>query len=240
MTATNFPSGWHKVSEQGDIEAYCVGPAQSENDTPRGTVLVLQEIFGVNEAMRHVATKLSEKGYRVVCADVFGHIEPRVDLGYGDADRQRGFALMNSYNPGIALEHCHAVGEWARHLPGSNGKLAVLGFCIGGLLALKYAARFHCDSVVSFYGVRVHENLQDLRSIECPLQYHVGEQDTHILPDHVKAIEAVVDGMPNATAYTYKDAKHGFFNSRREEVFNREAFLEADHRMLDLLAETLR
>ena len=232
-----FPSGWQTVSQQGNIEAFCIGPAQGENDAPRGTVLLLQEIFGVNEAIRHQATKLSEKGYRVVCADVFAHLERRIDLGYSEPDRQRGFALLNAYNPETALEHCRAVGEWARHLPGSNGKLAVVGFCIGGLLALRYAARYDCDAVVSFYGTRVHEHLQELRSIKSPLQYHVGSDDTHVLPDHVRAIHGVFEWMPDATAYTYEGAKHGFFNSRRAEVFDREAFLAADGRMLDLLSE---
>lgn len=240
MTAAQFPSGWQTVSQQEDIEAFCVGPAESENDAPRGTVLLLQEIFGVNEAMRNKAVKLSEKGFRVVCVDLFAHLERRVDLGYGEADRQRGFALLNAYNPETALEHCHVVAEWARHLPGANGKLAVVGFCIGGLLSLKYAARFHCDAAVSFYGVRVHEHLKDLRSIECPVQYHVGEQDTHILPDHVKAIQDVASWMPNATVYTYEGAKHGFFNSLRTEVFNPDAFLAADQRMLELLTERLQ
>jgi len=240
MTATPFPSGWQSVCERGDIEAFCVGPAQSESDSPLSTVLLLQEIFGVNEAMRHTATKLSEKGYRVVCADLFAHIERRVDLGYGEADRQRGFELLKAHNAETALEHCHVVGEWARHLPGSNGKLAVVGFCIGGLIALKYAARHYCDAVISFYGVRVHEHLRELRSIACPVQYHVGELDTHILPDHVKAVQDTVDGMPNATVYTYEGAQHGFFNSRREDVFNREAFVSADHRMLELLKARLQ
>lgn len=240
MTAAQFPSGWQTVSQQGNIEAFCVGPAQTDNDAPRGTILLLQEIFGVNEAMRHKAAKLSEKGFRVVCADVFAHLERRVDLGYTDADRQRGVALLQAYDPETALEHCHSVAEWARRLPGANGKLAVVGFCVGGLLALRYAARYGCDAAVSFYGVRVHEHLKELRSIESPLQYHVGEADTHIVPDHVRAIRDVVDGMPNASVYTYRDAKHGFFNSRREEVFNREAFLTADERMLELLTERLR
>jgi carboxymethylenebutenolidase len=240
MNAAQFPSGWHTVSQDGDIEAYCTGPVQSENDASRGTILLLQEIFGVNQAMRHIATKLSEKGFRVVCADVFGHLERRVDLGYSDSDRQRGVALLQAFNPEVALDHCNAVAEWARYLPGSNGKLAVVGFCIGGMLTLKYAARFHCDAAVSFYGVRVHEHLKELGRIQCPLQYHVGEADTHILPEHINAIESVVDGMPNATVYTYEGAKHGFFNSLREEAYNREAFLTADQRMLDLLAERLR
>jgi carboxymethylenebutenolidase len=240
MNAAQFPSGWQAVSRQEDIEAFCVGPEHGGNDAPRGTVLLLQEIFGVNQAIRHTAAKLAESGFRVVCADVFGHLERRVDLGYGEADRQRGFALLQAFNPETALNHCHAVAEWARHLPGSNGKLAVVGFCIGGLLALKYAARFHCDAAVSFYGVRVHEHLNELRTIECPLQYHVGEEDTHILRAHVSAIEDAVGGMPNATVYTYKSAKHGFFNSLREEAFNREAFLAADHRMLELLTERLQ
>ena len=240
MNAAQFPSGWQAVSRQEDIEAFCVGPAQGENGALRGTVLLLQEIFGVNQAIRHSATKLAEKGFRVVCADVFGHLERRVDLGYGEADRQRGFALLQAFNPETALNHCNAIAEWARHLPGSNGKLAVVGFCIGGLLTLKYATRFHCDAAVSFYGVRVHEHLKELRAIECPLQYHVGEEDTHILPDHVNAVENVVIGMPNATVYTYKGAKHGFFNSLREDAFNREAFLTADHRMLELLTERLQ
>jgi carboxymethylenebutenolidase len=122
---------------------------------------------------------------------------------------------------------------------GHHGKLAVVDFCIGGLLTLKYAARFHCDAAVSFYGVRVHEHQKELRSIESPLQYHVGGADTHILRDRINPIENVVNGMPNATVYTHQGAKHGFFNSLREEAFSREAFLAADQRMLELLMERL-
>jgi carboxymethylenebutenolidase len=146
-------------------------------------------------------------------------IAPGIQSGDGTQSLQRG-------------------SEWA-HLPGSNGKRAVVEFCIGGLLTLKYAARFHCDAAVSFYGVRVHEHQKELRSIECPLQYHVGEADTHIFRDRINAIENVVNGMPNATLYTYQGAKHGFFNSLREEAFSREAFLAADQRMLELLTERL-
>lgn len=240
MSTTQFPSGWHTVSAQGDIEAFCAATNQNEGDTPRGTVLLLQEIFGVNAAIQRIATKLSEKGFRVVCADVFGHLERRVDLGYTEADRKHGFSLLQAFNPETALSHCHTVAEWARNLPGSNGKLAVVGFCIGGLLALQYAARFHCDAVVSFYGVRVHEHVSELHAIECPLQYHVGEADTHISSEHVKIVEEATRDMRNAAVYTYKDAKHGFFNPMREEAFNREAFLAADHRMLELLTERLK
>jgi carboxymethylenebutenolidase len=239
MITTRFPSGWHAVTAQGDVEAFCAGANQSESDAPLGTVLLLQEIFGVNAAIQRIAAKLSEKGFRVVCADVFGHLERRVNLGYTDADRKHGFSLLQTFNPETALNHSHTVAEWARNLPGSNGKLAVVGFCIGGLLALQYAARFHCDAAVSFYGVRVHEHLPELRAIACPLQYHVGEADTHISPEHVKIVEEATSSKSNATVYTYKDAKHGFFNPLREDAFNREAFLSADHRMLELLTERL-
>ncbi|MFP3558981.1 dienelactone hydrolase family protein [Paraburkholderia sp. SIMBA_049] len=93
---------------------------------------------------------------------------------------------------------------------------------------------------ISFYGGRVmHEHLRELRSIACPVQYHVGELDTHILPDHVKAVQDTVDSMPNAPIYTYEGAQHGFFNSRRENVFDREAFVSADHRMFELLKARL-
>ncbi|TDG21824.1 dienelactone hydrolase family protein [Paraburkholderia silviterrae] len=240
MNTAQFPLGWHTVSQDGNIEAFCAGPTEGEHEAPRGTVLLLQEIFGVNAAIRTIATKLSEKGYRVVCADVFGHVERRVDLGYSEADRKRGFALMQAYDPETALDHCNTIAQWARHLPGSNGKLAVVGFCIGGLLALRYAARFPCDAAVSFYGVRVHEHLEELRAIDCPLQYHVGEEDTHILPEHRKIVAQAVSGMENATVFAYEGAKHGFFNPLREEAFNRDAFLAADERMLRLLAQSLR
>ncbi len=233
---------WILCDPATGLEAFYVASAhRSEGNahTPVGTILLLQEIFGVNTAIRATAIWLSELGYNVIAPDLFGKVERRTDLGYGAEDRKKGFSLMQQMDRAQALKDCEKAVEWARLQGDANGKIASVGFCIGGLLALQFAAVNPCEAAISFYGVQASENIQAIESIRCPVQYHVGENDTHIPAPSVDVLTQSFARMPAAQLFRYPDAGHGFFNPMRGDVFAPEAAGLAAKRMLQLLKDTL-
>ena len=235
--SAGMQGAWITYSAKSDLEAWWV-PA--EGAAPRGTVLLLQEIFGVNAAMRAKANLFAAQGFNVIAPDLFSHLERRVDLGYAEADRKRGFELMQKLDGKRALADCAEAARWAQAQSTSNGSLAVVGFCIGGLLAVQFAAEFPCAAAASFYGVRVHEQADTLRRIACPFQYHVGDQDGHIPAASVAAAAAAVATMPRGDMFIYPGAGHGFFNLARQDVYHAASFELAQARVMALLQERLQ
>ena len=236
MSAPAINARWAAYSDAQQLEAYYVTP---EGQPPRGTLLMLQEIFGVNAAMRHLAGSFAAQGYNVIVPDLFSHIERRVDLGYDEASRKKGFGLMQQLDMQRAIADCQAAVAWAARQPGSNGKSAVIGYCIGGQLAVRLAAVTPLDAAISFYGVKLEDHADALRAIRCPLQYHVGSEDAHIPPASVSAVAGVLDQLPNASMFVYPGAAHGFFNALRTDVYAPGAADEARRHALALLKERL-
>jgi carboxymethylenebutenolidase len=103
---------------------------------PKPALILLHKIFGLNGAMRDTARLFAEEGYLVVAPELFWRIEPGVDLGYGEADVAKAMTLYGQYDPIKGLGDIARAVEAARKLPNCNGSVAVLGFCLGGTLAV--------------------------------------------------------------------------------------------------------
>ncbi len=118
-------------------------------------VIVLQEIFGVNEAMRSVADDLASNGFVALAPDLFWRLEPGVDLGYSATDHEKAVAYWRRFDLDAGVGDVAATVEAARRAPYCTGKVALFGFCLGGQLAVKAGARTPVDAIVSFYGVQL-------------------------------------------------------------------------------------
>jgi carboxymethylenebutenolidase len=200
-----------------------------------GGIVLLQEIFGVNAAMRDAAHFFAGEGYSVLAPDLFWLLERRVDLGYSDADRQRGFGLMQAYDQTAGTSDIAAAIGWLRaHL--SAKAVALVGFCLGGRMAvLAGAGNPDVTAIVSFYGVRLDSCAEKLRALAVPFQLHVGDRDAHVPHEHIDAVRSAVAGKPGAEVFVYEGAQHGFCNRLRKEVFAEEAAALASSRALRLL-----
>jgi len=230
---------WVTCSPECALEAWWV-PAAGGAVGRRGTVLMLQEIFGVNTAMREKAAEFAKQGFDVLVPDLYGRLERRVDLGYSEPERARGFQLMQQLDMDQALSDCAGAAAWARRQPGGNGKLAVVGFCLGGLLAVRFAAGNECEAVASFYGVRVDEHVDALRAIRVPVEYHVGDQDAHVPAERVARLQQASREIPQLQVFVHRGAKHGFFNRARGDVYDPAAAAAAGERVFALLKERLQ
>jgi carboxymethylenebutenolidase len=169
---------------------------------PRGGVVVIQEIFGVNPHIRAVTDGYASAGYAAIAPQIFDRAERDVELGYEPADMTRGVGIARGRlkMEQTLLDLQAAVDDAARF-----GKVGVVGYCFGGLLTWLAA----CDlkgvaAASSYYGGGVASQLA--RSAQCPVMMHFGERDAHIpLTD----VEKVRKAHPEIQVHVYA-ADHGF------------------------------
>jgi carboxymethylenebutenolidase len=177
------------------IGAYVAKP----KSTPKGGIVVVQEIFGVNQHMRNVTDRFAEHGYVAIAPAFFDHIETDVELGYDDAGMKRGRELVGEISFDLAIEDVASAAESIR----SAGRIGCVGYCWGGTVAYLAAARLAMPSV-SYYGGRNVKFLDE--KAQAPVQFHFGEKDSSIPPE---AIARHREAMPDAEVYTYP-AGHAF------------------------------
>lgn len=216
----------------GQMSAYLALPESGHGPA----IVLLQEIFGVNTAMREKANKLAERGYVVMVPDLFWRQTPDVQLGYDDAGRAEGFKLLQGFDFAKGMDDIKATFHALKSRRECRGAPAFVGFCIGGKLAVMAgAAEPSASAVVSFYGVALENNLDQLRALQMPAQLHFGDRDAHIPREKIETISSGVAGRNNIKVFVYKGGQHGFFNHRRAEVFDEDASTLALRRALEIL-----
>jgi carboxymethylenebutenolidase len=177
------------------IGAYLAQPAGK----PKGGIVVIQEIFGVNAHMRRVADRFAEAGYTAIAPCFFDHLETGVELGYDEGGYARGKALVAELGLDRAVEDVASAAEAIA----SAGRIGTVGYCWGGTVALLCALRLGLPSV-SYYGAR---NLPFLgETPKAPVMFHFGEHDKGISPDMVQKHREM---LPQMALFTYP-ADHAF------------------------------
>lgn len=206
----------------------------------RGPGLVLiQEIFGVNEHIRAVADQYAADGYCVLAPDVFWRDAPRVELGYDPTGFERGMALLGKLNIERAALDLKCVVTTLRSHAGCTGTVGSLGFCMGGLLSYIAAAEAGVDTAVCYYGGGIHNQLDRTKKIKCPVLFHFADQDAYIPGTAVDAIKAAMAGRSNARIIVHPGVDHGF-NCWRRPAWNQFTAARARGQSLVHLSETLR
>jgi carboxymethylenebutenolidase len=196
--------------------------------TPRGAVVVLQEVFGVNDHIRSVTEGFALAGYAAIAPALFDRIEPGIELGYAGDDLARGRDLRNEIGWEAAVTDIaaavQAVVGW--------GRVGVVGYCWGGSLAWLAATRItpHVAAAVCYYGGQIAQFRDE--TPKCPVQMHFGEQDPLIPADDVAAIRAA---QPAADIHVYP-AGHGFNCTARGD-YDPDSARRAGERTAAFLAE---
>jgi carboxymethylenebutenolidase len=166
---------------------------------PKGGVVVVQEIFGVNAHVRTVADRFAAHGYTAIAPAFFDHVESNVELGYDAAGFARGKALVSEISFERALEDVASAAEAIK----SAGKIGVVGYCWGGTVALLCATRLGLPAV-SYYGARNVAFLGE--NPKAHVQFHFGERDSSIPSE---AVQRHREALPQMELYTYP-ADHAF------------------------------
>lgn len=224
------------ADKSGEFSAFIWEP---KTKNPAGAVIVIQEIFGVNDSLRETAEKLAEQGFIAIAPDLFWRLEPGVNISdKTDAEWQRAFALMNRFDLDTGIEDLKTTLAAARELPGSNGRAGTIGFCLGGKLAVMMATRSDADVNISYYGVGIDALLPEFEQIEAPLMLHIADQD-EFFPAEGRA--KLINGIEEnewIDAFIYPDVQHAFAREGGVHYDARAATI-ANGRTTELLAELL-
>ena len=195
---------------------------------PKGAVVVVQEIFGVNPHIRSVTDRFAKAGFTAMAPAVFDVVRPDVELGYDEGGVAVGRELTAELGIDRALQIVSASARWLRE---SGHRVGAVGFCWGGTVAMLANTRQHMPSV-TYYGGRSVPFLNE--PAQAPMLFHFGEHDPIIPPDDVQKHRL---HHPDARIHVY-DAGHGF-NCEARRDYDADAATLAWSRTLDFLTEHL-
>jgi len=200
-------------------------PAQGQ---PRGAIVVLQEIFGVNAHIRAVTDSFAAEGYVAIAPSLFDRVRRNVELGYGPKEMDQGRGYVAQIKEDDLLRDIQACINVVKHA----GTVGVVGYCWGGALAYLTACELPVRAAVSYYGTKTLQMLD--RKPRVPVQYHFGELDKSLPPEAIARIRAA---HPEGEIYTYP-ADHGF-NCDQRPMFDAAAAKLARERTLEFFARHL-
>ena len=207
---------------------------------PAPAVVVLQELFGVNADIRTHCDELAEQGFIAVAPDLFWRQEPGVDLSVtSEPDWQHGLRLYQVYDRDAGAKDVKDTVETVAKMPECAGKIAVLGYCLGGLMTFLTAVRYGVDAAVAYHGGDTEKYLGEVDGLHAPLLMHLAEEDEFISKPAQAQIKAALAHKVNATVYSYPGQRHAF--SRHNGAhYNAAAAALANGRTSEFLNQQLR
>jgi len=214
------------ASDGHELDAYVARP----EGEPIAGLVVVQEIFGVNQHIRAVADGYAKDGFLAVAPALFDRWERGVDLGYEGADREKAMTFFPKLDIGFLTKDTAAAIDYAREQ--TRKKTGVIGYCLGGTIAWLAASQLGADAAVGYYGGMI-EKFADAQ-LHCPVLLHFGKKDMHIgEEERVKIVAA----HPEVPIHLY-DAGHGFNCDMRKDYDAPSAKL-ARERSLEFLKKNL-
>jgi carboxymethylenebutenolidase len=223
-------------SPDGTFRAYISQPAS----LPAPAVVVLQELFGVNADIRATCDELAAQGFIAIAPDLFWRQEPRVDLDVtSEAAWQHGLRLYTAFDRDAGVKDVMETVRSAVELPESTGRVALLGYCLGGLMVFLTAARYEVDAAVAYHGGDTEKYLGEVDGLEAPMLMHLAEEDEFISKAAQAEIKAALARKANATVYSYPGQHHAFARHNGAH-YNAAAAALANRRTSEFLNQQLR
>lgn len=214
-------------------------------DTQKGPGLVLlQEIFGINENMRSVADQYAKEGYIAIVPDLYWRMEPGLDIPYGAENFERARSLGLKLDLDLAIKDILSTARNLKNVAkGLSGDVGVVGFCLGGLLTFLTAARTNDEvsCAVSYYGVKLDSWLQEAKNVQCPIMFHFGGKDPYSPPELIQQVKQAFEGSAcKVDVFSYEDAGHAFSAPLRPDHYHKASAELAHQRSVELLNSVLK
>ena len=195
-----------KSFDGGEFDAYLALPASGYGPG----IVVLQEIFGINQYLRDVADWYAAHGFVALVPDLFWRIQPGIELTDKGDDWNKAIELYQKIDEAKAVEDSAATVEFLRKHTACSGRVGAVGFCMGGNLAYLLSVRFKPDCAVGYYGVSIEKSLDEAKNLNNPLMLHIAGQDKFCPPEAQSQIHAALDSNPLATIHDYPAMDHAF------------------------------
>ena len=183
-----------RAKDGHNLSAYMVAP----EGKPRGGVVVIQEIFGLNSHIKRVTEQYASLGYLAIAPALFDRVKRNVELPY--TDLQAGLDLMSKATPEGVRTDINAAVDATAH----TGRTGMVGYCWGGRVTYLAACRINIAAAIAYYGGGIAQELDE--TPRCPIMFHFGERDVFIPASDVAKIRAAV---PKGEFHLYP-ANHGF------------------------------
>jgi carboxymethylenebutenolidase len=190
-------------SKAGEIGAYLAAPKGS----PKGGIVVIQEIFGVNQHIRKVTDLFAAQGYLALAPRFFDHVKPGIELGYTPDTLAEGRKIVMEMGFDRPVQDVEAAIEELKKR--GVKKVGVTGFCWGGTITWLAATRLKPDAAIGYYGGGIYATKSEKPTV--PTMLHFGDKDMHIPMTHVNEIRAL---HPGVQVFDYP-ADHGFHCDER-------------------------
>jgi carboxymethylenebutenolidase len=195
------------AADGGSFSAYVATPPSGKGPG----IVVIQEIFGVNQVMRDLADGFAAAGYTAFCPDLFWRIEPGIQLtDKSEAEWKRAFELFQAFDVDKGMADIAATIAAARRHPASTGKVGAIGYCLGGKLAYLTATRTDADCSIGYYGVGIENALGEATAIKKPLMLHIAEKDQFCPPEAQAQLTAGLKDNAEVTIHSYPGVDHAF------------------------------
>ena len=185
-----------------DFTGYLASPTK---DVQVAGILMITAIFGIDDEMKELANAWAADGFLVSVPDIFWRVMPGPT-----ADMEKAFDRYGKFDTDQGLLDIEDLIKDLKNRDLCNGKIAVLGFCFGGLYAHLAAARFGIDAAGSFHGTRIGEYLHDTGKITCPVSHHFGSEDPVVPMEEVDSIKQAYASHENAEIEIHAGATHNF------------------------------
>ena len=195
-----------KSFDGGDFDAYLALPAGGYGPG----VLVIQEIFGVNDYIRSVADWYAAHGFVALAPDLFWRMQRGVQLTDKGDDWNKAIAFYQGIDEAKAVEDSAAALDFLKQHSACSGRAGAVGFCMGGNLAYLLSTRFKPDCAVGYYGVSIEKSLDEAKNLNSPLMLHMAGEDNFCPPEAQKQIHDTLDSNPLVTIYDYPGLGHAF------------------------------
>ena len=189
-----MPSGYIDIKssdEEGEFKAYFTSrPYLSDLPRPPG-IVIIQEIFGISPFLKEMANRYAAHGFAVVVPDLFWRQGAALTElpDQSETATNKAFELYQKFDVEKGVDDIAASLRWLRENENTSGKTAVVGYCLGGLLAFLSGCQLDIDAAIGYYGVGIEKNLQHKNMIRKPMMLHFAENDAFVPAETRKELE---------------------------------------------------
>ncbi|CAN5914298.1 dienelactone hydrolase family protein [soil metagenome] len=221
-----------KVSIEGKGGTKIDGELAEPAGSGRAPALVLiQEYWGINDHIRSLADRLAKEGFLVIAPDLYH--------GKLAKDAAEAGALMTALDTHAAVKEIGATADFLKAHARGNGKVGVIGFCMGGALALASACHLEgLSAIVPFYGIPPADKV-DYAKVSAPILMHVATNDAWVTVERAEAIKKQIDAHGTSMTLETYDAGHAFVNDTRPDAYDEKSAKLAWQRSIDFLKKNL-
>ncbi len=196
-------------------------------------LLIFSEMWGVAPSKVTMAEDYAQRGFCALAPNMFWRSEFTGVVPFDTPER--AWKRLEAFDWERGVDDARTAAQWLRQQPYCNGKIAAIGFCMGGRTSFLAAAHAGVDAAISLYALGIAKHVDELRRVAVPVQLHYGLDDEHVPLSEIDTVADAAKANPRLEIYRYPGAGHGFFTAGRP-AYNAKAVAAATSVIEPLLA----